>query len=111
MADKVCVIITNRDRDVIKWALRYARRNLECKFLEDVKVIALGPSEKVITEDLELQELVKSIQAQGHVLRACKACSEEEGISDKLEELGFLVEYVGETISKLIKDDYLPMTW
>jgi hypothetical protein len=111
MADKVCVIISSRDRDVIKWALRYARRNVECKFLEDVKVIALGPSEKVITEDLELQELIKDIQAQGQVVRACKACSDEEGISDKLVALGFEVEYVGETISKLIKDDYLPMNW
>jgi hypothetical protein len=111
MADKVCVIITSRDKDVIKWALRYSWRNVESKFLEDLKVIALGPSEKVICQEPDLQKIIKDIQDQGQTVRACKACSDEEGISDQLIELGFKVEFVGETISRLIKQGYVPMTW
>lgn len=111
MADKVCVILASRDRDVLRWGLQYSWRSIESKFLEDVKVVAFGPSEKVITEDPDLQEIIKRIQALGKVVSACKACSDEEGVSSQLSELDIEVEYVGSVISKLIKDGYVPMVW
>jgi len=39
MNDRVCIILASRDRDVLKWGLRYAWRSTTEKYLEDIKVI------------------------------------------------------------------------
>ena len=111
MADKVVVILASRDRDVLRWGLQYSWRSIESKYLEDVKVVAFGPSEKVITQDPDLQEIIKRIQDLGKVVSACKACSDEEGVSDQLSEMNIEVEYVGSVIGKLIREGYVPMVW
>jgi hypothetical protein len=45
------------------------------------------------------------------MLRSLKFLSEKSGTSDKLEELGFNVEYVGTLISDSIKSGYVPMVF
>jgi hypothetical protein len=35
----------------------------------------------------------------------------EQGISDKLEEMGLIVSFEGDIISGFIKDGYTPMVW
>lgn len=111
MADKVVVVLSSKDRDVLLWGLRYSWRSVESNYLDDVKVVALGPSEKVISEDPDLQEMIKRIQEQGKVVSACKAFSDEEGITDQLSELDIEVDFVGAIIGKLIREGYAPMVW
>ena len=111
MADRVCLILASSDKDVLKWGLRYAWRSTKEKYLEDIKVIIFGPSEKVIAEDPELQESVKRFMDLGKVISACKACSDEDGVSEELSGLDIKVEYVGSVIGQLIKEGYVPMVW
>ena len=42
---------------------------------------------------------------------ACKLISDQQGISDKPEEMGLTVNFVGDIISGFIKDGYTPMVW
>ncbi len=42
---------------------------------------------------------------------ACKFLSDRDGISDKLEELGVNVEYVGSLISGYIEEGYVPLVF
>jgi hypothetical protein len=42
---------------------------------------------------------------------ACKMISDQQGISDKLEEMGLTVSFVGDIISGFVKDGYTPMVW
>ena len=42
---------------------------------------------------------------------ACKFCSDKYSVSELLRELGCEVEYVGEPISRAIRDGYVPMVW
>jgi hypothetical protein len=42
---------------------------------------------------------------------SCKFLSDKSGASDRLEELGFNVEYVGALISDSIKAGYTPMVF
>jgi len=111
MNDRVCIILASGDRDVLKWGLRYAWKSTTEKYLEDIKVIIFGPSEKVIAQDKELQESARRFMDLGKDIIACKACSDEEGVSDKLAELGIKVEYVGSIIGQAIKEGYVPMVW
>ena len=42
---------------------------------------------------------------------ACKAISDEKGVSENLAEIGVKIEYVGNIISDSIKEGYVPMVW
>ena len=41
----------------------------------------------------------------GVKLRACKACSDAYGVSTNLEKLGVTVEYMGQPLTELLKNN------
>ena len=63
---------------------------------DDITLVVWGPSAKLLTEDKELQEKIKSMIDAGIVVKACKACSDQYGVSGKLQELGIIVKYMTE---------------
>jgi len=111
MSDRLCVIISSSDRNVIKTGLQYARRTVENKFMEDTTLFLFGPSEEVITHDIELQDFVRRFMDTGKEVRACKWCSDDYGVSDRLENLGIKVDYIGVLVSEAINEGYTPMVW
>ncbi|UCE96268.1 MAG: hypothetical protein JSV51_01265 [Candidatus Bathyarchaeota archaeon] len=110
MSTKVIIIIGTGDREKAIAGLMYARNALKKKWLDDVKVVFFGPSEKLAVHDTEVKWFIKEITALSDCF-ACKAISDKEGLSEKLGEAGVKVEYVGTTISNAIKEGYLPMVW
>ena len=110
MSDKIIIIITSGDRDVVKTALMFARNSLKHKWLEDVKIIFFGPSEQLVANDPDFAKEVQKICMQGDSI-ACKFISDNEGISESLAQLGLQIEYVGAIIADFIKDGYIPMVW
>jgi len=88
----------------------YARNVLKNKWLDDVKVVFFGPSEKLAVLDDEIVWFIKEIAARGDCF-ACKAISDKESLSERLEEAGVKVEYVGTVVSDAIKEGYIPMVW
>ena len=111
MSDKICIVVTSSDRRVIKTALQYARRTVTEKFMEDTKVFLFGPSEEVIAYDTELQDFLKRYMEVEKKVLACKWCSDDYGVSDRLRDLGVTVEYIGVFVSQAIRDGYTPMVW
>jgi len=63
---------------------------------DDITLVVWGPSAKLLAEDQELQEYILKIKEAGVDLKACKACADMYGVSEKLEELGITVKYMGE---------------
>ncbi|MFW9832308.1 MAG: hypothetical protein ACFFD8_11095 [Candidatus Thorarchaeota archaeon] len=110
MSSKVVVIITSSDKEVVQTALMYAKNTLKYGWLEDVKTILFGPSEQLVANDPELASEVRELCASGEGL-ACKFISDNAGTSKSLAQLGLKIEYVGNIIANLIKDDYVPMVW
>jgi len=110
MNSKLLVIIATGEKEKALTGLMYARNALKHGWLEDVKVVFFGPSERLITEDDQVADEVKEVALIGESF-ACKAISDREGFSGELERLGVKVEYVGSIISNHIKDGYLPMVW
>ncbi|MFQ6053019.1 MAG: hypothetical protein ACE5OO_02150 [Candidatus Bathyarchaeia archaeon] len=104
------VIIATADKEKALTGLMYARNALKRGWLEDVKVVFFGPSEKLIVDDEEVAGQVKDVAVLGESF-ACKAISDREGLSEELEKLGIRVEYVGSIISDYVNDGYLPMVW
>lgn len=110
MNSKIVVIIASGDKETIQAGLMYAYNAKKKGWMEDVKVIFFGPSEKLAIQDEQISNKIKEMLPQVEVF-ACKACSDDYDVSKELEELGVIVEYVGARQSDLIKDGYVPLVW
>ena len=112
MADKVFLVVSSGDREVVKWpALTYALNAKKRKWMDDVKVIIFGPAEELAARDSEIQAKLREVQEAGVEVLACKACSDDWNITDSIERAGFKVEYVGPIISQLLKDGWASLTF
>ena len=96
-SDKLVVLWTSADREVaLKMVFMYTYNSKRFKWWDDITLVVWGPSAKLLSEDVELQDYVKKIMDQGTVVKACKGCADQYGVSEKLEELGITVKYMSE---------------
>ena len=110
MNAKVLVIISSGEKEKALTGLMYARNAKERGWMDEVKVIFFGPSENLLVQDEDIQDMAKQI-SQTETPVACKFLSDRDGISEKIEEIGVNVDYVGSIISNLIKEGYAPMVF
>ena len=110
MSSKVLVIIATGDKEKCLAGLMYARNAQARNWLEDVKVVFFGPSEKLIVQDEDCLSEALEVASLGETF-ACKAISDNDKVSEAIEELGIKVEYVGSIVSDFIKAGYVPMVW
>jgi len=71
---------------------------------EDVRFVVWGPSAKLLSVDVELQEYLQKMRDAGVTLEACKKCSDLFGVSAKLEDLGIDVKYMGVPLTTYLKE-------
>ncbi|WP_455276209.1 DsrE family protein [[Eubacterium] cellulosolvens] len=109
-SSKIVVIIASGDKETIEAGLMYGHNAKKKDWMEDVKIILFGPSERTVVKDEQISSKIKDIIPKVEIF-ACKACSDEYGVSTELEKIGVVVEYVGERQSNLIKDGYIPLVW
>ena len=50
-------------------------------------------------------------QATGVEVIACRACSDNFCVPEKLEELGIDVQYVDKLVTEMLKDDWYQLTF
>ena len=110
MGSKLLVMIATGDREKALAGLMYTRNVLKNKWLDDIRVVFFGPSEKLAAHDDKVAWFIKEITSEVDCF-ACKAISDKEGVSETLGEIGVRVEYVGTIVSNAIKEGYLPMVW
>jgi len=104
-SEKLVVLWTSGDRDVaLKMVFMYTYNAQINKWWDDITLVVWGPSAKLLTEDAELQEYLGKIIKAGVTVRACKGCADQYGISDKLEELGITVLYIGKELTDYMKE-------
>ena len=103
---KLGVLWTSGDRDVaLKMVFMYMSYIRANHWWDDARVIVWGPSSKLLPEDEELQETIRSLMDMGFEVVACKACADLYGVSEKLESLGIEVKYAGGTLTEMLKSD------
>lgn len=111
MNDKLLVVIGSSDVNKANTGMMYALNALKNKWMEDVKVVFFGPSEELLLENPDLQNLLKEYQDIGGISSACKFISDRDELSSSINSLGVKVEFVGQLISNLVKEGYVPMVW
>lgn len=104
---KVLIWLASGDRAKLMpgliWGLNAKRRS----WVDEVKVVVFGDSEKTMMEDDELYSLVHEIEGTTF----CKQVAENEGRLAELEKKGAKVVYVGEPIAKAINEGYTVLTF
>ncbi len=95
-SSKLAVVWTSGDRDVaLKMVFMYTLNAKSRSWFNDVTLIVWGPSSKLLSEDAQLQTEVAKMKDAGIELVACRACADGYGVSERLEELGVEVKYMG----------------
>lgn len=112
MANKLLVILSSGDREVaLEVGLVYPLNAAKEKWMDEVKVIVFGPSEKTAAHDMDVQARLQELNRAGVDVIACKWCADRMRITDILEKAGIKVVYVGPIISQLIKDGWACLTF
>lgn len=85
----------------------YATNALLKGWWEEVHLIIWGATVQLICDDARLQDLLKKFHAAGGHVSACKRCAENLGLFEQIEHLEGVDEvfYIGETFTKILKDD------
>lgn len=104
---ELVLLWTSGDRDkALKMVFMYAKNSKKRGWWHNVILVVWGPSADLLARDEELQDELAKLRGEGTVMEACKACSDSYGVSQKLEDLGIQVKYMGEPLTEYLKGRY-----
>jgi hypothetical protein len=78
--------------------------------MDRVRLLVWGPSSKLLSEDVELQERLAGLKEVGVELFACKACADLYGVAEKLTSLDIEVMYTGKMLAELQQQGWHVLT-
>ena len=110
--NKLLVVWSSADREVaLHNVFMYTHNAKKHGWWEQVRLLMWGPSDRLLTEDAELQAKVKAMIADGVEVLACKACADRLGVGETLEELGVNVFYTGTALTEMLKEGWTTLTY
>jgi len=102
--DKLNILWTTDNKDTIFNMLSMYAINSKSKgWWKDVNVIIWGASAKLVGADNQVQTEVIEMINQGVTIEACKDCSDNFGVTEKLTNLGINVRFMGKPMTDYIK--------
>ena len=109
---QLLVLWTSGDREVaLNMVFMYTYNAKKNDWWKTIRFIVWGASTKLLSEDKELQQEIQKMKDVGVELLACKACSDRYGVSEKLQNMGIEVKYVGKDFTAMLKDDWVTLTF
>ncbi|PAB60428.1 DsrE family protein [Anaeromicrobium sediminis] len=103
---KLYILWTNAD--VItseKMVMMYGINSKLQNWWDHVTIIIWGATAKLAAENEGIQEKIKQAINIGVKVSACKACADQLGVSQELEDLGVEIKYWGEGLTGILKDN------
>ena len=102
--EKLNILWTTDNKDtVFNMLTMYATNSIKNNWWDEVNVIIWGASAKLIGNDTQIQTEVMEMISRGVNIEACKACSDNLGVTDKLIQLGVHVRYMGKALTDYIQ--------
>lgn len=110
--DKLVIVWTSDDPYLAeRMVLMYAHAAKTAGWFNEVTLIIWGPSAKLVSENLKIQEKLKSMQKDGVVIEACIACATAYNVVDDLKKLNFDVKGMGKPLTDYLKSDAKVLTF
>lgn len=106
------IVWSSGERDVAdKMVFMYAYNGMKRDWWDEITLIVWGPSGRLLVQDQELQNKLKQMQDEGIIVKACKGCSDQLGISDELSDLGIEVKYIGKELTDYVQSQSHVLTF
>ena len=110
--DKLVIIWTSDDPYVAeRVAFMYTHAAKTAGWFKEVTLVIWGPSAKLISENIKLQEKVRVMQKDGVVVEACVACTNAYGVTEDLRKLGYDVKGMGKPLTDYLKSGAKVLTF
>jgi hypothetical protein len=102
--DHLYILWTNGDPITAeKMVFMYSINSLLKGWWEKVTLIIWGTPAKLSAENNEIQNKIKAALDAGVHVTACKACADQLGVTEALENMNVEVIYWGEPLTKILK--------
>ncbi len=106
-SNKLVVLWTSDDPDLAeKMAFMYTYNAKRQGWFDEVVLIIWGPSAKLASENLMIQDYLAKMKEAGVKLEACLYCAKMYNVDKKLAELGIDVKGMGIPLSDYLKDGW-----
>ena len=87
-----------------KMVFMYTVNSLIHGWWENVTLIVWGATIQLVSENADIQAKIREALDAGVHITACKACADQLGVTQTLEELKIEVKYWGAPLTELLKD-------
>jgi hypothetical protein len=88
-----------------KMVFMYTVNALAYGWWERVTLIIWGAAATLVGEDEQVQAMVREAIGAGVHVSACKACADQLGVAEMLENLGVEVTYWGKPLTDILQSD------
>ncbi|MGA2107473.1 MAG: DsrE family protein [Syntrophorhabdales bacterium] len=88
-----------------KMVFMYTINSLVHGWWEKVTLIIWGAPAKLVSEDVAIQKKIKEALDAGVHVTACKACADQLGVTEALENLQIEVKYWGQPLTEILKNN------
>ncbi len=106
------VIWSSADREVaFKTAFMYAYNAKVNGWWDHIQFCIWGPSAKLVVSDYGVKAEIMKLHDAGIELTACKACTDQYGLTTALESLHVDVRYMGEPLTDMLKSGWKVLTY
>ena len=111
-SDQLVVVWTSDDPYLAEnMVLMYSHAAKTAGWFNEVTLIIWGPSAKMVSENLEIQEKLKAMQNDGVIIEACIVCAKAYNVVDDLKKLNFDVKGMGKPLSDYLKSGAKVLTF
>lgn len=105
-SDELLILWTDNNKETaINMVFMYAENSMLKNWWEKVTLLIWGASSKLMSEDIDVQNYIKTLQNNKVRVIACKQCAENYNIVEKLKRQNIEVFYTGELLSNWIKNN------
>ena len=113
MSEKKHLYVLWTNADLItteKMVFMYTVNSLLKNWWEKVTLIVWGATAKLVSEDENIQKMVKKALEAGVHISACRACADQLGVTETLEKLNIEVKYWGMPLTEILKNEETLLT-
>ncbi len=110
--NKLLIIWSTEEVEVAKkMVLLYGTVILPRGYWDEAHLMIWGPSARLLAQNEEIQTMFKTVQETGVKTSVCVVCSDDYGVTEKLEKLGVEAIHTGEFLTEALQSDYKVVTF